>query len=80
MAASESSLALGAISELIKDVHNGFLFPSGDEQTLKKITEKLINDDKILERLSKNAINSSMNFSMDKQLQMTRDVYTKSLN
>ena len=71
---------LGAISELIKDGHNGFLFPSGDEQTLKKIIEKLINDDKILERLSKNAINSSMNFSMDKQLQMTRDVYTKSLN
>ncbi len=71
---------LGAIPELIHDGHNGLLFPPGDVKSLQSIIEKLISDDKILNRMSKNAIESSRNFSLDKQLQMTKDAYAKSLH
>jgi len=66
---------IGAIPELIKDGHNGFLFNPGDTNSLQKIIEKVIPDGKILNELSKNAIESSKKFSIEGQLKSLLEIY-----
>ena len=68
---------IGAIPELIKDGYNGFLFEPGDVDSLHSIIENLVNLKKISSNLSKNAIDSSKNFSMEKHLKSILDIYNQ---
>jgi len=66
---------LGAIPELVKDGQNGYLFNSGDFESLRKTIEKLLADEIILNKLSKNAIESSKKFPIGDQFKRTMEVY-----
>lgn len=70
---------IGAIPELIKDGYNGFLFNPGNIKCLQQIIEKLINNKDILSTLSKNAIDSSRQFSSDIHTKRILDIYSKTI-
>jgi len=71
---------IGAIPELIQDGYNGKLFEAGNVNSLVRIINKLISDEKTLGVLSKNAIESSKNFEIEKQVRDTVDVYNSLLS
>src|SRR3989338_4046085 len=54
----------GGQKEIVKHWESGFLW--NDTKELKELTLKLINDNKLLEKLSKGAINRLRNFSKEK--------------
>jgi len=66
---------IGAIPELVKDGYNGFLFEAGNVDSLNKKMNSLINDEKILPTLSKNAIDFSKNLTIPNQLEKILKVY-----
>ena len=49
----------------------------GNTDSLHKIFEKLVNDDKILYKLSKHAIESPTKFSIESQMESIIEVYSK---
>ena len=66
---------LGAIPEIIKDGCNGFLFEAGNINSLNSIIENLLNNKAMLPRLSKNAFESSKNFSIEEQIKKILEIY-----
>ena len=71
---------IGGVPELIQDGYNGFLTEAGSPNSLTKTFEKLLTNEKILYKLSNNAINSSRNNSLDQQIEHTLDVYSSVLS
>jgi len=71
---------IGGIPEMVTNEYNGFLFEPGDEASLSRIIEMLINNKEILGRLSVNAIESSQKFSMENQMKSILDVYARILS
>jgi glycosyltransferase involved in cell wall biosynthesis len=70
---------IGAIPELIQEGYNGFLFEPGDIDSLYHIIEKLLNQKTMLYPLSRNAIDSSKRFSIEKHLRSIMDIYINML-
>lgn len=68
---------IGGIPEIVKEGYNGYLFQAGNTDSLHEIFEKLVNDDKILYKLSKHAIESPMKFSIESQMESIIEVYSK---
>ncbi len=66
----------GAIPELVNHGKNGFIFNPDDPDSLTKLIENLISDNNVLSTLSKNAIDSSREHSLEKQLNMTLKVFS----
>ena len=67
---------IGAIPELIQEGYNGFLFRSGDINSLHNIISNLLNRKEVLPTLSKNAIESSKRFSIEKHVNNIMDIYS----
>ncbi len=63
--------------EYIKDGENGLLFKSKDDKDLAKKIEKLINNKKLREQLSKNVSKTIKNWSWEKQARKLIDIYKK---
>jgi len=70
---------LGGVPELVINDYNGFLVEVMDINSLHKIMETIINDEKTLFRLSKNAIESSKKFSLEIQMENVLSVLQKTL-
>lgn len=66
---------IGGIPELIEDGYNGRLFEAGNILELKQILENLISDRYLLRKLSKNALSSSSNYSMERHIEGLRSIY-----
>ena len=66
---------MGAIPELIRDGDCGFIYNAHDVESLQKIMEKVLVDEKILNKLSQNAILASKKFSIDDEIKATIKVY-----
>jgi glycosyltransferase involved in cell wall biosynthesis len=64
---------IGGIPELIRDGYNGFLFAPGDALDLKRKIEELVGGD--LARLSRNALESSKGFEMEKHIEKLLRLY-----
>ena len=72
---------IGGNSEIVKDGENGFLFEPGNFEELSQKIEKLINDKKIVEKFSNNAIKTiDENFTIETMSQKTLDIYLNLLN
>jgi len=71
---------IGAIPELVKNNINGFLFEAGNIDSLFKILDDIVKDKYDYRALSSNAIKSSTNFSIEKQMNSHMDVYKKMIN
>jgi glycosyltransferase involved in cell wall biosynthesis len=69
---------IGAIPELIQEGYNGFLFQPGDSDSLHSVISNLLNGKEVLPMLSKNAIESSKRFSIEKHLNSIMDIYSSS--
>jgi glycosyltransferase involved in cell wall biosynthesis len=70
---------IGAIPELIQDRYNGFLFQPGDIDSLHNIVSNLLNRKELLPTLSKNAIESSKRFSIEKHMNNIMDIYNSTI-
>ena len=68
---------IGGIPELVIDGHNGFLFKTGDVDSLYHILKKLVDDNETLYKLSMNAIESSKKYSLDEHTKSILEVYSK---
>jgi len=66
---------MGAIPELIKEGNCGFVYEAFDVESLRKIMQRVVTDEKILSNLSQNAILASKKFSIDNQIKSTIMVY-----
>lgn len=71
---------IGAIPELIHEGYNGFLFQPGDIDSLHSGISNLLNGKEALPTLSKNAIESSKKFSIEKHLNSIMDIYSITLS
>ncbi len=60
---------IGGAAELIKEGYNGWKFPAGDEQALKKIINYLYTNRDILPKLKDNCLNSVADFTLDNYCQ-----------
>ena len=66
----------GGISEVVKDGYNGLLVEAGDTKLLKYALLKLMNDDKMLQKLSSNAVMTIKNsFSYNGYSQNVYELY-----
>jgi len=70
---------IGAIPELIQKGYNGFLFESGSIDSLYHTIENLLKQKNMLAALSKNAIDSSKRYSIEKHLKSIMDIYINML-
>jgi glycosyltransferase involved in cell wall biosynthesis len=70
---------IGAIPELIQNGYNGFLFEPGSIDSLYHTIENLLKQKNMLAALSKNAIDSSKRFSIEKHLKSIMDIYINML-
>ncbi|MEK6915654.1 MAG: glycosyltransferase family 4 protein [Nanoarchaeota archaeon] len=59
---------LPGMREIVKEGHNGYLFPPGDIQKMKKIILYLKNNPKEIERISKNNLKDIWKFTQEKQI------------
>ena len=66
---------IGGIPEIICDNYNGFLFDSGNSNSLSKILTKTFENHPLLTKLSKNALDSSQKYSLESVLVSTMEVY-----
>jgi len=66
----------GAIPELIKHEYNGFIFDPEDYTSLANLIENLVHNRDILSTMSKNAIESANEHTLEKQLEMTMKVFS----
>jgi len=66
----------GAIPELINHEYNGFIFDPDDYTSLANLIENLVNNRDILFTMSKNAIESANEHTLEKQLEMTMKVFS----
>jgi len=71
---------LGAIPEIVHDQHNGILFEPGNSDHLSKIITKTMKNSNLLKTLSRNAIESSLKFPIEKQFQSTFEIYQNLTN
>jgi glycosyltransferase involved in cell wall biosynthesis len=67
---------IGAIPELIREGYNGFLFQPGNVDSLQSVISNLLNRKDLLYTLSKNAIESSKRFSVERYLNSIMDIYS----
>ena len=56
-------------SELIKNDNNGFILEEFDKKEIVNLIMKVINEDKTLEIIRENAVNTSQKFSIDNMVQ-----------
>ena len=70
---------IGAIPELIQDTYNGFLFQAGNVDSLYNVLLRLLNQKELLPILSKNAIESSKKFSIEKHINNVMDIYNSTI-
>ncbi len=68
---------IGGIPELIEENYNGFLFESGDSNSLKEKLVKVINDKELLTKLENNAFNSLPENSMEIMVNKIIEEYQK---
>ena len=61
--------------EAVKRFENGFIFDPDDYTSLANLIEKLIQNRNILSTMSKNAIKSANEQTLEKQLEMTMKVF-----
>ena len=61
---------------LVEDVTNGFIFDPDDYTSLANLIENLVNNRDILFTMSKNAIESANEHTLEKQLEMTMKVFS----
>ena len=66
---------IGGIPEIITNNYNGFLFESGDSNSLSSIITKTIEDNQLLNKLSQNALDSSKNYTIESVLKSTMEIY-----
>lgn len=72
--------AIGGIPELIEEEYNGHLFQPGNEEELKNILEKAIQNYSKLRELENGAFESSKKYSMDNHLAKLEKVYSDLLD
>ena len=77
--AGKNEFAAG-VPEMVTNEYNGFLFEPGDEVSLSRIIEMLINNKETLAKLSGNAIESSRKFPMENQMKSTLEAYARILS
>ena len=72
---------LGGIKELVKDKWNGLLFKHGDNKDLSKKINYLLNNRRLIEKYSQNALEfATNNFNSDLYYNKLTKLYYKSIN
>jgi len=66
---------IGGIPEAIKDSENGMLVPSNDPEALAGVIMKLLSNNKLREKLGKNARQESQKYSWEKITVKTEKIY-----
>ncbi len=67
------------MSEIVKEGRNGYLFPPGDIEKMKKIISFLKNNPKEIERISKNNLKDIWKFTEEKQMPKYLNAYQEIL-
>lgn len=68
---------VGGLSYLVKDKINGRLFERGNSKELSRIIWELLNDQKQMKLLSKNAVSSSQKYCWGIQAKKVMEIYNK---
>lgn len=72
---------VGGIPELVQDQVHALLIPPDDPQSLAQAVKRIINDKKLAETLSANAVERiKEKFNIDRQLELTWSAYQKALS
>lgn len=72
---------VGGIPELVQDQVHALLVPPDDPQSLAQAVKRIINDKKLAETLSANAVERiKEKFNIDRQLELTWSAYQKALS
>lgn len=72
---------VGGIPELVQDQIHALLVPSDDPQSIAQAVLRIINDRKLAETLSTNAVERiKEKFNMDRQFELTWNAYQKALS
>ncbi|MFA6372903.1 MAG: glycosyltransferase family 4 protein [Methanothrix sp.] len=71
---------IGGIPELILNGYNGVLFDAGDRDQLRSTLKKLVLNRSELERMSKNAQESSIKYGMKEHLTQLRSLYREAMD
>jgi glycosyltransferase involved in cell wall biosynthesis len=66
---------IGAIPEIITNGYNGFLFEPKDSDSLSNIIKKTMGDHQLINKLSQNALDSSMNYPIESVFKSVREIY-----
>lgn len=69
---------VGGIPEIITHEANGLLVPSGDKKSLKLAILRLISDHKLASQLAKDAHATGQEFTLDRMITKTTELYTNS--
>ena len=67
---------IGAIPEIIKDRSNGFLFEPGSVSSIQKLIEHVIDNPQNFPIMSKNALETSKEYSIEKMSKSMLEVYS----
>jgi glycosyltransferase involved in cell wall biosynthesis len=67
----------GGIPEIIKDGYNGLLVSPGDNLQLAQVIIRLLQDDELRAHLAKGGIETAYQFSVQRMMQCTYEVYKK---
>ncbi len=66
---------VGYVAEYVKDSHNGFFFPKRNSYILSRIIEKLLEDERLRERIGRNARNTVIEqFSWEATIKQLKEV------
>jgi len=71
---------IGAIPEIIKDGYNGFLFESGNVLSIQKLLERVIDTHENFSTMSKNALETSKEYSIEKMTKNILNIYSSVIN